>query len=132
MEASQEPLNMTSNVAFRAFFKGNDELLISILQDFLPLPEGYEIESVVLMDGEETPEKLRPEGKTSIGWISSVTARPLAIGFVAFLVAFLRRTKSTPSRFPLTYEKYASSRSSSALRLSSKGLAVTGGASYWI
>ena len=25
-----------------------------------------------------------------------VTARPLAIGFVAFLVAFLRRTKSTP------------------------------------
>ena len=55
---------MTSNVAFRAFFKDNDELLISILQDFLPLPEGYEIESVVLMDGEETPEKLRPEGKT--------------------------------------------------------------------
>ena len=49
---------------FGAFFKDNDELLISILQDFLPLPEGYEIESVVLMDGEETPEKLRPEGKT--------------------------------------------------------------------
>lgn len=64
MEISQEPLNMTSNVAFRAFFKGNNELLISILEDFLPLPEGYEIESVALMDGEETPEKLRPEGKT--------------------------------------------------------------------
>ena len=64
MEAPQEPLNMTSNVAFRAFFKGNDELLISILEDFLPLPKGYDIESVSLMDGEETPEQLRPEGKT--------------------------------------------------------------------
>ena len=32
-----------------------------------------------------------------------------------------------PRRFPPTYGKYASSRSSSAPRLSSKGLAVTGG-----
>ena len=64
MKAPQEPLNMTSNVAFRAFFKDNDELLISILEDFLPLPEGYKIESVALMDGEDTPEKLKPEGKT--------------------------------------------------------------------
>ena len=68
----------------------------------------------------------------------------MAIGFVAFLVASLRRTESTPlvapptsvprfpliqgsSRFPPTYGKYASSRSSSVPRLSSKGLAVTGG-----
>ena len=64
MGEPQEPLNLTSNAAFRAFFKENDELLISILQDFLPLPEGYKIESVSLMDGEETPEKLKPEGKT--------------------------------------------------------------------
>ena len=42
-----------------------------------------------------------------------VTARPLAIGFVAFLAASLRRT-----------EKYASRRSSSVPRLSSKGRAV--------
>ena len=58
-----EPLNVTLNAAFKAFFQ-NEELLISILQDFLPLPEGYAIEEVILMDGEQTPEQLQPEGKT--------------------------------------------------------------------
>ena len=58
-----EPLNVTLNAAFKAFFE-DEELLISILQDFLPLPEGYKIEEVSLMDGEETPEQLQPEGKT--------------------------------------------------------------------
>ena len=58
MEAQREPLNMTSNAAFRAFFKDNEKLLISVLHDFLPLPKGYQIESVALMDGEETPEQL--------------------------------------------------------------------------
>ena len=60
----EELLDMTSNAAFRAFFKVNENLLISILQDFLPLPKGYKIEDVSLIDGEETPEQHKPEGKT--------------------------------------------------------------------
>ena len=60
----KKPVKLTSNAAFRAFFRENKKLLISILQDFLPLPNGYKIEDVAVMDGEETPEQLSPEGKT--------------------------------------------------------------------
>ena len=53
---------------------------------------------------------------------TSVTANPLAIGFVAFLVASLRRTKSTPP-----VDKSKKLLVGTSPRLSSKGLAVTGG-----
>ena len=64
MDELRDPLRLTSNTVFRAFFKENEELLISILQDFLPLPKEYKIGTVALMDGEEPPEQLNPEGKT--------------------------------------------------------------------
>ena len=64
MEELRDPLRLTSNTVFRAFFKEKEELLISILQDFLPLPKEYKIATVALMDGEEPPEQLNPEGKT--------------------------------------------------------------------
>ena len=55
-------IDMTFDLAFKMFFKENKGLLISILQDFLPLPGKYKIADVTLINAEETPRRL--EGKT--------------------------------------------------------------------
>ena len=63
MKPMTNPLmDMTFDLAFKMFFKENTGLLISILQDFLPLPEGYKIADVILIDGESTPTRIG--GKT--------------------------------------------------------------------
>ena len=59
-----EPLNMTRDPAFKAYFKKNTKLLASVLQDFLPLPEGYKIDRVILLDPEEPPQNFHPQDKT--------------------------------------------------------------------
>lgn len=45
-------------MAFKAFFKRNKKLLISLLQSFLPFPEGVKILDAELVDAHHPPEAL--------------------------------------------------------------------------
>ena len=47
-------LRLTSDIAFKSYFKYDPNLLIPLLQDFLPLPPGSLIKSVQLLDPEQS------------------------------------------------------------------------------
>ena len=61
---SVRPLRLTLDAAFKLYFKDNPHLQKSLLENFLPLPEGSTIESVSLLDAEDNSSE--PEGKTFI------------------------------------------------------------------
>ena len=48
-------LSLTSDIAFKRYFKYDEELLIPLLQDFLPLPPGSVIKGVQVLDSEQNP-----------------------------------------------------------------------------
>ena len=60
-------LRLTNDLAFKAFLIGDESLLKSLLQSFLPLPENSFIESVVVLNPELTSQRLASDaGKTFI------------------------------------------------------------------
>ena len=57
-------LRLTSDAIFKAYFTENRELLMSLLEHFLPLPPGSEVLDVDPLNTELTPEELKKTGKT--------------------------------------------------------------------
>ena len=51
-------LKLTNDAAFKAYFKFNKELLISLLTNFLPLPTGSIITDIEILDPEIPPDIL--------------------------------------------------------------------------
>ena len=61
------PIDLTFDAAFKLYFKKNLSLLMSLLKDFLPLPENSTIMNVELMDSELEPiSSDNPAGKKFI------------------------------------------------------------------
>ena len=59
-------LKLTNDAAFKAYFKFNKELLISLLTSFLPLPTGSIITDIEILDPELPPDILsKVEGEKS-------------------------------------------------------------------
>ena len=56
-------IDLKKDLAFKIYFKENNSLLKSLLQNFLPLPEGSQIEEVEVQDSELTPPFYQPEEK---------------------------------------------------------------------
>ena len=52
-------LNLTLDVVFKAFFKGNEILLRNLLESFLPIPEGWTISKIYIIDAELTPQQAK-------------------------------------------------------------------------
>ena len=60
-------LRLTDDLVFKAFLIGDESLLKSLLQSFLPLPDNSFIESVVVLNPELTSQRLAQDaGKTYI------------------------------------------------------------------
>ena len=51
-------LKLTNDATFKAYFKSNKQLLISLLSSFLPLPKGSTIIEVNLLDSELSSMKV--------------------------------------------------------------------------
>ncbi len=69
-------LRLTNDAVFKNFLIKNEELLKSLLQSFLPLPENSSIENVVVLNSELTPQRLAKDaGKTYILDLIWMTAR---------------------------------------------------------
>ena len=58
-------LKLTNDAAFKAYFKSNKKLLISLLTNFLPLPKGSTIIEVQLLDSELSSLKASTDKKKS-------------------------------------------------------------------
>ena len=58
-------LKLTNDAAFKAYFKSNKQLLISLLTNFLPLPENSTIIEVQLLDSELSSLKVSADKKQS-------------------------------------------------------------------
>ena len=56
-------IDLKKDIAFKIYFKENNSLLKSLLQNFLPLPKGSQIEEVQVQDGELIPPFYQPEEK---------------------------------------------------------------------
>ena len=56
-------IDLKKDLAFKLYFKGDKALLKSLLQRFLPLPEGSAIENVEVLDSETNTPTLQPEEK---------------------------------------------------------------------
>ena len=53
----QNPIDLTQDWAFKQYFKGSKTILISLLQQFLPLDKNRKIQSVEILDPELSSEK---------------------------------------------------------------------------
>ena len=51
-------LNLTLDVVFKTFFKRNEPLLKDLLTAFLPLPKGWVIDKIYIMDTELNPDRM--------------------------------------------------------------------------
>ena len=59
-------IDLKKDLAFKIYFKGSKTVLKSLLQHFLPLPEGDQIEDVEVLDSEANPLALKPEEKNFV------------------------------------------------------------------
>ena len=57
-------MDLTLDGVFKAYFKDADEICISLLRQFLPLPKGSDIQSVKFLDSVLNPKN--PEDKNSL------------------------------------------------------------------
>ena len=60
-------LKLTNDAAFKAYFKFNKELLISLLTNFLPLPTGSIITDIEILDPEISPDILSTKEREKPG-----------------------------------------------------------------
>ena len=59
-------IDLKKDYAFKLFFKRDKAALTSLLEHFLPLPEGSQIEHVDVLDSELNPLALKPEEKAFV------------------------------------------------------------------
>ena len=59
-------IDLKRDAAFKLYFKGDEKVLISLLQRFLPLPQGSKVVSAEVIDSETNTPTLSPKEKTFV------------------------------------------------------------------